>query len=117
MRQCVDRFDGIIGLGGRAMRRFPKLSDDDVAVAGRVQRSERSLEVLEVMDGEAFAVSGAVGAIRLRLDIGRDKPGKPMFFVLSPPLARHISRCLRRAGKDYMNNVTGDSFGSRGRRR
>ena len=96
------------------MPRFPKLSDDDVAIAGRVQRSGRSVDVLEVMDGEAFAVAEAAGAIRLRLDM---RGGNPMFFVLSPPLARHVSRCLRRAGKDYMNNVRRDGLRSRGNRR
>lgn len=92
------------------MPRFPKVSDGDVEVAGRVGYSGRYVDVLELTDGEAFAVAGAAGAIRLRLDIHGDKLGKPMFFVLSPPLAKHISRCLRRAGKDYMNNVRRDNF-------
>lgn len=56
---------------------------------------------------------GTTAAIRLRVDI---RGGKPAFFALSPPLAKHISRALRRAAKDYLSNVkNGGRGGPRGR--
>ena len=95
------------------MPRFPRVSDEDIAAAGRFNRTGRNVEVLEIYDGEASPVSEATAAIRLRVDIrGR----KPVFFALSPPLAKHISRALRRAAKDYMSNVKNSGRGGpRGR--
>ena len=97
------------------MSRYPRLSDSDLAIVGQAGRVDRSVDVLEVTDGEALSVAEATAAIRLRIDIaGADKP---MYLALSPPVAKHISRVLRHSVRDYVNNRTRDNRGRRGRAR
>ena len=83
------------------MSSYPRLSDSDLAIVGRVRWEERSIDILEVTDGEAFAVAQATAAIRLRIDIAR--ADKPMFLALSPPWRSTSSACCAKAERSDEN--------------